>query len=46
MHPIFIAAQFTIVRKWKQPKGPLSEKRYEEDVVHIYKEILLRHKKE
>ena len=43
MHPIFIAAQFTVVRKWKQPKCP---KMYEEDVVHIYKGILLRHKKE
>ena len=25
MHPVFIAALFTIVRTWKQPKCPLTE---------------------
>ena len=34
---MFIAAQFTIAKTWKQPK---------EDVVHTYNGILLSHKKE
>ena len=27
MHPMFIAALFTIARTWKQPKCPLTEER-------------------
>ena len=39
--PKFIAPEFTIVRTWKQPKCPLTNK----DVVRIYNGILLSHKK-
>ena len=41
--PMFIAALFTIARKWKQSKYPSAEERIE-DVVHTYNGILLRHK--
>ena len=37
--PMFIAALFTTVRTWKQPKCPST------DVAHIYNGILLSHKK-
>ena len=40
----FIAALFTIVRTWKQPKCP-STWMDKEDVAHIYNGILLIHKK-
>ena len=42
--PVFIAALFTIVKTWKQPKCPLQVNR--EDVVHTRNKILLSHKKE
>ena len=45
--PMFIAALFTIVRSWKQPKCPSTDRVMDkEEVVHIYNRILLSHKKE
>ena len=45
--PIFIATSFKIAEKWKQPKYPLTDKRMDkEDVVQMYDEIILSHKKE
>ena len=38
---MFVTAQFTIAKKWKQPKCPSVE----EDVVHIHNGILFSHKK-
>ena len=43
---MFIAALFTIARKWKQPKCPLSDKWIKKNVAHIYNVIILCHKKE
>ena len=43
--PMFIAALFTIARTWKQPLS-INRGMDKEDVVHIYNEILLSHKKE
>ena len=43
--PVFIAAQFTIARMWKQPQHPLTEER-RDYVLHIYSRILVIHKKE
>ena len=37
---MFIAALFTIVRTWKQPKCPSDRGMDKEDVVHIYSGIL------
>ena len=45
MYPIFIAALFTIARKWKQPI-PINRWIDKEVVVHIYNGILLSHTKE
>ena len=39
---MFTAALFTIAKTWNQPKWPFMDK---EDVAHICKRILLRHKK-
>ena len=44
--PMFIAALFTIAKKWKQPKLSIDRWMDKEDVVHIYNGILLSHKKE
>ena len=41
--PLFIAALFTIVRTWKEPRCPSGDK---EVVVHVKNRILLSHKKE
>ena len=38
---MFIAALFTTAKTWKQPKFPSAE----EEVVCVYNEILLSHKK-
>ena len=43
--PVFIAALFTIVKTWKQPKCPSTEE-WIKNVVPIYNVILLSHKKE
>ena len=43
---MFIAAQFTIARSWKQPKCPLADEWIKKNVVHVYNGILLSHKKE
>ena len=43
MHPMFIAALFTIARTWKQPKCPSTEEWIKEDVIHIYNGISLSH---
>ena len=45
MHAPF-AAQLTIARTWKQPKMSINRRIDKEDVVHIYKRILLSYKKE
>ena len=37
MHPMFIAAQFTIARSWKQPKCPLTDERIKK-MWYIYTE--------
>ena len=44
--PMFIAALFTIVRTWKQPRCPLIDEWIKKDAAHIYNGILLTHKKE
>ena len=42
---MFIATHFTVARTWKQPV--LIDKGMDkEDMVHLYNEILLSHKKE
>lgn len=38
---MLIASLFTIVRKWRQPRCPLTEKVDSNSVVHIHKVILL-----
>ena len=43
---VFIATLLTIARTWKQPRCPLTDWMGKEDVVHIYKGILLSPKKE
>ena len=43
--PVFIAALFTIARIWKQPKCSSTDVD-KEDVVYIYKGILISHKKQ
>ena len=40
---VFIAALFTMAKKWKQPKCLWMDK---EDVVHKYNEMILSHYKE
>ena len=42
---MFVAAQFTIAKIWNQPKCLPINKWIKENVVHIYHEILLSHKK-
>ena len=42
MHPVFIAALYTLAKKWKWPKC-LSTVMDKEEVVPIYNEILLSH---
>ena len=39
--PMFIAALFTIVRTWKQPRLPISRRMDKKAVVHIHNGILL-----
>ena len=41
--PVFIAALFTIVNMWKQPRCPSAEKWINNPLVHICNGILLRH---
>ena len=43
--PMFIAALFTIVKTWKQPKCPSTDE-WIKKMWYIYNEILLSHKKE
>ena len=43
--PVFIAAQFTIAKCWKQPKCP-SVRVDQKTVVHLHSEILCSRKKE
>ena len=45
MHPMFIAALFTIARTWKQPKCPSTEE-WIKKMWYIYNGILHSHKKE
>ena len=40
---MFIAALFTIAKKWKQPKYPLTDEWMDKDnVVHIYNGITIQ----
>ena len=41
--PVFIAELFTIVKTWKQPKCPLTDKK---DVAHIHSGVLAIKKNE
>jgi len=43
--PVFTAALFIIAKIWKQPRCPLTDEMDKEDVVHIYNETSLSHKK-
>ena len=43
---MFITAQFTIAKPWKQPEHSSTRGMDEEAVVYAYDGILLRHKKE
>ena len=43
--PMFIAALFTIVKIWKQPKCSSVNEWIKKAVVHLHNEILLSHKK-
>ena len=43
--PMFITALFTLDRTWKQLRCPPTDK-WIKKLVHIYKELLLSHKKE
>ena len=45
MHPMFIAALFTIAKTWKQPKRPLINEWIRRCGTYIYNGILLSHKK-
>ena len=43
--PMFTAAQFTIVKYWKQPKCPSANEWIKKTVVHLHNEILGSRKK-
>ena len=43
--PMFVAALFTIVRRWKQPRYPSTDE-WIKKLWYIYNEILLSHEKE
>ena len=43
--PVFIAAQFTIAKYWKQPKCPSVDEWIKKDVVHLHNGILSSRKK-
>ena len=44
--PVFIAALFTIAKTWKQATQVSINRRMDkEDMIHIYSEVLLSHKK-
>ena len=42
---MFIAAQFTIAKTWKQPKCPFTEEWIKKSAIYIYNGILLSHEK-
>ena len=42
---VFIVALFTIAKRWKQPKCPLTDESIK-NVVHIYNGMSLSHRKE
>ena len=42
--PLFIAALFTIAKKWKQPKCPINRWMDKDEVVHIHSGVLFSHK--
>ena len=44
--PVFIAAQFTIAKYWKQPKHPSVNEWIKKTMVHLHNGILHRRKKE
>ena len=44
MHPMFIAALFTIVKIWKQHVS-IDEWMDKENIIYLYNGILFRHKK-
>ena len=44
--PVFIAAQFTITKCWKQPKCPLVTEWIKKDMVHLHNGILCRRENE
>ena len=44
--PMFIAAQFTIAKCWKQPKCPSVDEWIKKTVVHLHNGILHSRKKE
>ena len=43
---MFIAALFTIIKIWKQPKFPPTDEYIKKIYKHIYNGILLNHQKE
>ena len=46
MHPVFIAALFTIDKKWRQPECPLIYKWVKKkDVVSVHNGIVVSHTK-
>jgi hypothetical protein len=44
--PMFIAALFTIAKKWKQPKCPTTDEWIKKMWLFLYNGILLSHKEE
>ena len=42
---MFTVVIFTTAQTWKQPKCHINRRMDEEDVVHVYKGLLLSHKK-
>ena len=44
MHPMFIAALFTMVKMWKQPKCPSTDE-WIKKMLYIHNGILCNHKK-